>query len=91
MPDWTDAGKGPALPRGLAAVVLSSDHPWDLAVGGGSTWPAWPAAQQRLAAELHARHITGTGSGHGIAVEQPRRVTDAVRDVVARVRAGQGR
>ncbi|KOG47095.1 hypothetical protein ADK75_25310 [Streptomyces virginiae] len=35
----------PALPRGLPAVVLTSDHPWDLAVGGGSTWPAWPAAQ----------------------------------------------
>ncbi len=81
----------PALPRGLPAVVLTSDHPWDLAVGGGSTWPAWLAAQQQLAAELHARHITDTDSGHGIAVEQPRLVTDAVRDVVERVRAGQGR
>src|SRR5690242_14073176 len=73
----------PALPRPLPATVLTSDHPWDLQVGDtGSTWPAWLAAQDRLAGELRARHITNTASGHGIAVEQPRLVADAVRTVV---------
>ncbi|MFF9049890.1 alpha/beta fold hydrolase [Streptomyces erythrochromogenes] len=79
----------PPLARPLPAAVLSSDEPWELRLGaGGSTWPAWSAAQKRLAAELHARHVTDTHSGHGIAVEQPRTVSDAVRDVVDRVRNG---
>ncbi|MGZ9929530.1 alpha/beta fold hydrolase [Streptomyces sp. NC-S4] len=81
----------PALPPGLPAVVLTSDHPWDLQVGGGSTWPAWLAAQRRLAEELRARHVTDTDSGHGIAVEQPGLVVGAIRDVVEQVRAGQER
>ncbi|MFG2486882.1 alpha/beta fold hydrolase [Streptomyces virginiae] len=79
----------PAPPRGLPAVVLTSDRPWDLAVGGGSTWPAWPAAQRLLAEELRARHVTDTDSGHGIAVERPRLVARAIRDVVEQARAGQ--
>ncbi|MFF2791586.1 hypothetical protein ACFVT6_33370 [Streptomyces sp. NPDC058049] len=83
--------EAPALPRGLPAVVLTSDHPWDLSVGGGSTWPAWLAAQRRLAEELRARHVTDTDSGHGIAVEQPRLVVRAIRDVVGQARAGQER
>ncbi|MFJ8016506.1 alpha/beta fold hydrolase [Streptomyces sp. NPDC096339] len=78
----------PALPHPVPAVVLTSDHPWDLKVGTtGSTWPAWLAAQRRLADELHARHVTRTDSGHGIAVEQPRLVADAIREVVDRARA----
>ncbi|MER6255757.1 alpha/beta hydrolase [Streptomyces sp. NPDC001584] len=81
----------PALPRGLPAVVLTSDHPWDLSVGGGSTWPAWLAAQRRLAEDLRARHVTDTDSGHGIAVEQPQLVVRAIRDVVEQARAGQER
>ncbi|MFD5408312.1 alpha/beta fold hydrolase [Streptomyces nojiriensis] len=81
----------PALPRGLPAVVLTSDHPWDLSVGGGSTWPAWLAAQRRLAEDLRARHVTDTDSGHGIAVEQPRLVARTIRDVVEQTRAGQER
>ncbi|WP_314242246.1 alpha/beta fold hydrolase [Streptomyces kutzneri] len=81
----------PVLPRDLPGVVLTSDHPWDLSVGGGSTWPAWLAAQRRLAEDLRARHVTDTDSGHGIAVEQPRLVVRAIRDVVEQARAGQGR
>lgn len=81
----------PAPPRGLPAVVLTSDRPWDLAVGGGSTWPAWLAAQRRLAEELRARHVTDTDSGHGIAVERPGPVAREIRDVVERARAGHGR
>ncbi|MFD6229148.1 alpha/beta fold hydrolase [Streptomyces sp. NPDC060232] len=94
VPDYTASvaqiRAAPPLARPLPAVVLSSDEPWDLRVGdSGSTWPAWTAAQNRLAAELHARHVTDTDSGHGIAVEQPRTVADAVREVVDRVRDGQ--
>ncbi|MFJ3960448.1 alpha/beta fold hydrolase [Streptomyces sp. NPDC090036] len=81
----------PAPPRDLPAVVLTSDHPWDLGVGGGSTWPAWLAAQRRLAGELRARHVTDTDSGHGIAVEQPQLVAEAVRGVLDRARAAQQR
>ncbi|WP_327280384.1 MULTISPECIES: hypothetical protein [unclassified Streptomyces] len=67
--------------------MLTSDEPWDLKVGtGGSTWPAWLAAQDDLARALHARHVTDTGSGHGIAVEQPRLVVDAVHEVVDETR-----
>ncbi|MER5566794.1 alpha/beta hydrolase [Streptomyces goshikiensis] len=81
--------RAPALPRPLPAVVLTSDRPWDLGVGNsGSTWPAWLGAQDRLARELRARHVTETGSGHGIAVERPRLVVDAVREVVVRARDG---
>ncbi|MFE3292574.1 alpha/beta fold hydrolase [Rhodococcus sp. NPDC059234] len=77
----------PPMPHLLPAAVLTSDKPWDLRVGSsGSTWPAWLAAQDRLADELHARHITDTGSGHGVNVEQPRVVSNAVREVVDRAR-----
>ncbi|MCZ7456281.1 alpha/beta fold hydrolase [Streptomyces sp. WMMC940] len=77
----------PRLPHPLPAAVLTSDQPWDLRVGkSGSTWPAWLAAQKSLADELHAHHITDTGSGHGISVEQPQVVTDAVREVVTQAR-----
>ncbi|WP_405942860.1 alpha/beta fold hydrolase [Streptomyces sp. NBC_00207] len=93
VPDYTAsvaeirAAPPPSVP--LPAVVLTSDKPWDLQVGdSGSTWPAWLAAQNRLAAELHARHVTDTDSGHAIAVEQPQVVSQAVRDVVGHVRNG---
>lgn len=78
----------PALPRSLPAVVVTADQPWDLRVGdSGSTWPAWLAAQDRLATDLHAAHVTHTGSGHGISVEQPQRVSNAIRDVVDQARS----
>ncbi|MEV7618229.1 alpha/beta hydrolase [Streptomyces sp. NPDC089799] len=91
VPDYESAVRevsaAPPLRHPPPAVVLTSDEPWDLKVGhSGSTWPAWLAAQQRLAAELHARRVTDTHSGHGIAVEQPRLVSEAVREVVDRAR-----
>jgi pimeloyl-ACP methyl ester carboxylesterase len=71
----------------VPAVVLSSDQPWDLGVTpGASTWPAWLAAQDRLARSLGAEHIGKTDSGHGIAVEQPELVTKAIRGVLKRSR-----
>jgi hypothetical protein len=73
----------PALP----AVVLTADKPWNLPLGNtGPTWSAWKAAQRRLASLLHATHITRTASGHGIAVENPRVVAGAIRDVVRAAR-----
>lgn len=71
-------------PPRVPAVVLSSDREWDLAVTpGASTWTAWLAAQRALADSLGARHVSDTGSGHGIAVEQPALVTDAILSIVA--------
>jgi len=65
----------------IPAVVLTSDKPFDFGAGDG-TWPAWLAAQDRLAKLLGAKHITDTNSGHYIAGEQPQLVIDAIRQVV---------
>jgi pimeloyl-ACP methyl ester carboxylesterase len=74
------AGPMAAVP----AVVLTADTPWNLPLGdAGPTWPAWTAAQENLARVLHADHVTNTHSGHGIAVEQPLLVTNAIRAVMA--------
>lgn len=68
----------------MPTVVISSDRPWDLQVTPGeSTWPGWVAAQGELARALDAKHITETDSSHGIPVEQPALVTEAVLDVVS--------
>ena len=48
-----------------------------------SHFPAWVEAHRLLAAELDAQHVTRTGSGHTIQVEQPALVLQAVRDVLA--------
>jgi pimeloyl-ACP methyl ester carboxylesterase len=81
--EFTASAAMPDIP----ATVLSSDHPWDLAVTPGqSTWPAWLAAQASLAQSLHATHVSKTDSGHGIAVEQPALVASAIREVVTRSR-----
>jgi pimeloyl-ACP methyl ester carboxylesterase len=69
----------------IPAVVLTSDKPFDFGAGDG-TWPAWLAAQDRLAKLLGAEHITDTNSGHYIAGEQPQLVIDAIRQVVDAVR-----
>jgi hypothetical protein len=72
----------------IPAVVLTSDKPFDFGAGGDETWPAWLAAQDRLATLLNAEHITNTNSGHYIAGEQPRLVIDAIRQVVEAARNG---
>lgn len=79
-----NAGPPPAVP----AVVLSSDREWDLSVTpGASTWPAWMAAQDALANSLGARHVRETGSGHGVHVEHPAVVVDAIASVLDDLRA----
>jgi pimeloyl-ACP methyl ester carboxylesterase len=76
----------PALPA-MPTVVVSSDQPWDLQVTpGASTWPGWVAAQAELARSLDAMHITQTESGHGLPVEQPALVTEAILEVVRATR-----
>lgn len=76
----------PPAPR-VPAAVLTSDHPFSFPVGGGSTWPAWLEAQDRLAADLGARHVTHTDSGHYIGGERPGLVVAAVRQVWSKARA----
>ncbi len=85
--DSIDVVRAAPSPPPVPAVVLTSDRPFDFGAGGAEAWPAWGAAQARLAEQLHARHVTRTNSGHLIAVEQPRLVTNAIRDVVDAVRA----
>jgi pimeloyl-ACP methyl ester carboxylesterase len=85
-PSLRDIGASPPMPR-IPIVVMSSDHPWDLQVTpGASTWPGWVAAQADLALALGATHVTETDSGHGLPVEQPALVADAILGVVAEAR-----
>ena len=90
IPDYQAAvdeiGAAPALPS-VPAAVLTADHPWNLPLGdAGPTWPAWTAAQDRLASLLHATHITHTDSGHPINIDQPQVVTDAIHNIVTTAR-----
>ncbi len=75
-------------PPKVPAVVLTSDHPFAFGAGGRGTWPAWLGAQDRLATELGAEHVTRTDSGHYIAGERPGLVVGAVRRVRSRSRRG---
>ncbi|MFF9005017.1 hypothetical protein ACF087_04225 [Streptomyces goshikiensis] len=56
--------------------------------GAGAVLPAVASFTRVCAYDRRARHVTDTGSGHGIAVERPRLVVDAVREVVERARDG---
>jgi pimeloyl-ACP methyl ester carboxylesterase len=78
------------------SIVLTADKPYriDLLPPGtdpeaGLTFAAWLAAQDRLAAELNAEHVTKTRSGHHVYLASPAIVTGAVRQVVDAVRAGR--
>jgi pimeloyl-ACP methyl ester carboxylesterase len=84
----------PPLPE-RPAVVLSADRPWQSPApdaphepnGGIITFAEWLAAQDLLAASLHAAHVAETHSGHNIYLYQPGLVVDAIRKVVDGVRA----
>lgn len=90
----------PAL-RPMPAIVLTSDQPYDFedltAKGilppdtppdlGPIIFEAHLAGQEHLAQLLHAEQITDTHAGHYINTEQPELVTDAIREVVDKVRA----
>jgi pimeloyl-ACP methyl ester carboxylesterase len=69
----------------LPAVVLTSDHPFLFGAGGSGTWPAWLAAQNLLAKNLGAKHITDTDSGHYIAGERPSLVVATVHRLWSRL------
>jgi pimeloyl-ACP methyl ester carboxylesterase len=86
----------PPLPKRPAAV-LSADKPWPPTPdahqepnGAMITFGEWQAAQDLLAASLHARHIAETHSGHNIYLYRPELVIDAIRKVVDEVRASAG-
>jgi pimeloyl-ACP methyl ester carboxylesterase len=83
------AGPMPDVP----AIVLSADKPYrtDLLPAGTDpeatlTFASWLRAQDRLAAALHAQHVTATASGHHVYLYSPRIVVDAIRTVVDDVR-----
>jgi pimeloyl-ACP methyl ester carboxylesterase len=67
--------------RGIPSVVLSSDECFEL-LPGETTCQAWREAQDLLAAQLDAEHITRTDSSHLIQVENPELVIASVREVV---------
>jgi pimeloyl-ACP methyl ester carboxylesterase len=83
----------PHLPE-RPAVVLSADKPWQSPApdahgetsGGMITFAEWLAAQDLLAASLHAAHVAETQSGHNLYLYQPGLVVDAIRKVVDEVR-----
>lgn len=70
----------PPVPE-IPAAVLTSDHPFDFGAGVERTWHSWLAAQNRLAANLGAEHVTDTNSGHYIAGERPGLVVATVRRI----------
>ncbi len=75
---------GPLVPGFIEAGLLPADVPPDF---GYVTDRAQKEAQAKLAALVPgAKHITGTDSGHEIHKDQPRLVSDAIREVVDAVR-----
>ena len=84
----------------IPVIVLTSDQPYDFRplVAKGVLPPDAPIefapilfkthlkAQERLAQNLHAKHISETHAGHYIHTEQPQLVIDAIREVVEKVR-----
>jgi pimeloyl-ACP methyl ester carboxylesterase len=85
------AGPMPNVP----AVVLVADKPYrtdlippDVLAGEHTTFEDWQAMVNRLGAQLGAKTITETNSGHNIYMYSPQLVIDAIDEVVAEVRAG---
>jgi pimeloyl-ACP methyl ester carboxylesterase len=75
----------------IPAVVLTADKCWltfpgEDAAEAEATCQAWLAAQNQLATDLNAKHITDTDSGHFIQGEQPKLVIPSVREVVGAAR-----
>jgi pimeloyl-ACP methyl ester carboxylesterase len=77
---------GPLVPGFIADGLLAPDTPPGV---GYVTDRAQKVAQADLAALVPgARHVTKTDSGHNIHKDNPRLVTEAIREVVDAVRAG---
>ena len=82
------AGKDPF--GSLPLVVLTHEEEKPLAGEEGEVYRAWVGMQSELAAESTAgRHVIVKPSGHFIAIDQPARVVEAIRDVVETVRANR--
>ncbi len=80
--------------RRIPAVVLSKGRPFALAPDfppglADALNAAWSAAQNELAARVHAlRHTVATHSAHYIQLQQPNLVINAIEQVVQAVRHG---
>ena len=74
--------------RGIPSVVLSSDKCWFVFpdFDAKETCKAWNEAQDQLATNLGAEHITHTNSGHFIQGENPELVIRHIREVVGAAR-----
>jgi pimeloyl-ACP methyl ester carboxylesterase len=66
----------------MPAIVLVADKPPDLSPGTLTRFARLLEAQNLLAADLRAKLLTRTNSGHHIHVEQPQIVSDATREIV---------
>jgi pimeloyl-ACP methyl ester carboxylesterase len=77
---------GPTLPAAIDRGEIPPDTPRDF---GHVVDRANAIAQAKLARLVPgARHLTKTHSGHNMMIDQPRLVTDAIREVVNAVRHG---
>ncbi len=72
--------------RSLVAKGIP-DTPLDF---GPIVFQAHLKAQECLAQNLQAKHITQTHAGHYIQTEQPQLVIDAIREVIEKVRKTDG-
>jgi pimeloyl-ACP methyl ester carboxylesterase len=77
----------PAPPR-TPAFLLSADNPCTLKPQSLGTLQRVREAHDLLAAQLCAKHMKRTNSGHHVFTEQPQLVNGAVREVVEAVRKG---
>jgi hypothetical protein len=84
------AGPMPEVP----AIVLVADKPFrvdlippELLEGEHTTFDDWVAMVNQLGANLGAKTITETNSGHNIYLYNPQLVIDSINEVVGDVRA----
>ncbi len=98
MTSFDQLRTAPAM-RPMPVIVLTSDQPYDFRslVAKGILPPDTPIdfspivfqahlkAQERLAQNLQAKHITQTHAGHYIQTEQPQLVIDAIREVIEKL------
>jgi pimeloyl-ACP methyl ester carboxylesterase len=63
--------------------------PLTVITAGAHTLPGWGEMQAELAAlSSDAKHIMAEGAGHYVQLDDPDLVTEAIEDLVRRVRAG---
>lgn len=76
------------VPRAKPVFVFSADKPRNLEPEAMATLQRVRASHELLAAQLCAKFMKRTNSGHHIFAEQPQLVNDAIQEVVEAVRQG---